>query len=157
MKSTRDLFPNWLTAEAMLWELWDKSKYGVFINRPDMNTLSYSFIKIAQVRNELDGQMVDMTESFPEEDRQKVLDIIKDTHAQYVTGFESKIVHDFFSPETIFRVCTMLEQAETHVIVKGGLSFRDQLAENLGLRAIIRTPVLYHTAVSAYYLPTTSR
>lgn len=135
MKSTRDLFPNWLTAEAMLWELWDRSKYGVFINRPDMNTLSYSFIKIAQVRNELDGQMVDITESFPE-DRQKVLDIIKDTHSQYVTGFESNIVHDLFAPETMARVRVMLEQAETHVIVKGGLSFKDQLAENLGLRAM---------------------
>ena len=136
MKSTPELFPYWMVADILLTTLIEKSEYGVFVSRPDMNTLSYSFIKIAQVRNEVDGQMVDITETFPEEDRQKVLDIIKDTHAQYVVGFESKILHDLFSPETVYRFRNMLYVAEKNVIAQGGLSFKDQLAENLGLRAL---------------------
>lgn len=130
--SVSEIFPHWMTAKPMLTDFVQRTKDWVVSNHSDVPSNIGIGLEFPNVWDEISGGPVPMMESFPPEDRPKVIGICHTLMADYLPDL-SKYRLELVTETTFESIKCAIRSRESYVTSLGGRPVKAELAFRLGL------------------------
>jgi len=131
----KDVFPHWYTAEPILTDFVQRTKDWSIVSVVDDPSNIVIGLEFPRVWDELSGGPVPMVESFPPEDRPKVIGICHTLMADYMPDLR-RYERKKATEEMFAAIKCDIRSREAYVVSLGGRPVKAELAFRLGLWGI---------------------
>lgn len=130
--SAVELFPEWITAPLVLEDFCDQTQDWDILPHPFNPSLLYSGLVYPLVVDEETGMTVPMYETFPSEDKVKVMAILDKLQLDYAPKFEQNILNKM-TPYTREQMLQRIKRRELTVVRQGGRTILREMRFRLGV------------------------